>query len=90
MSDFDDFMNSQELKDLIEKLNAKKKKYYWNDSIQSQDKNNNINFERRKFNPSVIIVNGTKRIGINKNRARLTSDDDFNQAHFQSYISELP
>jgi hypothetical protein len=60
MSDLDDFMDSQELKDLIEKLNAKKKKYYWNDSIQSQDKNNNINFERRKFNPSVIIVNGTE------------------------------
>jgi hypothetical protein len=79
MINLDDFMDSQEFKDLIEKLNAKKKKYYWNDSIQSQDKNNNINFERRKFNPSVIIVNGTKRIGINKNRARLTSNDKFNE-----------
>jgi len=78
MDKLHDFMESQEFKDFIEKLNKKKHKYYCNDSIQSQDKYNYINFERRKFSPSVI-VNGKKRIGINKTRGRFTSDMDFNE-----------
>lgn len=81
MNNFDDFMNSEEFQDLIKKLNAKKKKYYWNDSIQSQDKNNYINFERRKFNPSVVIINKTKRIGINKKRVNFTLDSNFNESN---------
>ena len=81
MNNFDDFMNSEEFIDLMKKLNAKKKKYYWNDSIQSQDKNSYINFERRKFNPSVVIINKTKRIGINKKRVNFTLDSKFNESN---------
>jgi hypothetical protein len=74
-----DFLDNETIKKIIIRHNSAKKRYYWNDSIQSQDKNNDINFERRKFNPSVVIKNKTKRIGINKNKARFTSDDDFNE-----------
>ena len=74
MSDFD----KQFLKNLKE-IKKKRRKYYWNDSIQSQDKDNMINLKRNKLNPSIIINNKIKRVGINKIRGKFTADDDFNQ-----------
>lgn len=79
MDDFDDY--SIEFLRVLKELRRKKRMYYWNDSIQSKDKSNMINCERKKFNPSVIIKNKIKRVGINKNRSRFTSDESFNETN---------
>lgn len=77
--DLDSFFNDEIFQQFLKKYNSRKKKYYWNNSIQSKDKNNNINYQRRKFNPSLVVKNSKKRIGINKLRSRFGSDCDFNE-----------
>lgn len=77
--DFDDY--SIEFLRVLKEVRRKKRRYYWNDSIQSKDKNNMINWERKRVNPSVIINNKIKRVGINKTRSRFTSDDVFNESN---------
>jgi len=79
MDDFDDY--SIEFLRVLKEIKKKKRKYYWNDSIQSKDKSNMINCERKKFNPSVIINNKVRRVGINKTRSKFTSDDVFNESN---------
>lgn len=71
-------MDDPNFRKMMKEISRKRKKYYWNNAIQSQDKANNINFERRKFNPSVIIQSN-KRIGINSRKALFSSDDCFNE-----------
>lgn len=74
-------INHDEFDNLLEKIYKQKrkdkKKFYWNDAIQSQDKDNGLNKERKNLNPTVIIKKN-KRIGINKKRASITYDDNFN------------
>lgn len=71
-------MDDPNFRKMMKEISRKRKKYYWNNAIQSQDKANNINLERRKFSPSVIIQSN-KRIGINSRKALLSSDDNFNE-----------
>jgi len=63
---------------ILREFKRKKRRYYYNDSIQSKDKDNMINLKRNKLNPTTVIIN-KKRIGINKTRGRLTADDNFNK-----------
>ena len=79
MDDFDDY--SIEFLRVLKEIKKKKRKYYWNDSIQSQDKDNMINCERKRFDPSIIINNKVRRVGINKTRSKFTSDDYFNESN---------
>lgn len=79
MDDFDFDDCSIEFLRVLKEVRRKKRRYYWNDSIQSKDKSNMINWERKRVNPSVIINNKIKRVGINKTRSRFTADDDFNE-----------
>ena len=76
----DELMDDPDFRRLMKEINRKSRKYYWNDAIQSQDKANSLNLERRKFNPSVTI-RSTKRIGINRRKALLSSNDNFNECN---------
>lgn len=78
MSNLDELIDSEEFKSFFKEITRKRKKYYWNDAIQPKDKANDLNLERRKFNPSVIIQSN-KRIGINKRKSKFSSNVFFNQ-----------
>ena len=67
------------LKEQQQKRKRKPRKFYWNRSIQSEDKDNGINAERRKFSPTILIISSEKRTGIQKKIVHFDDDADFNE-----------
>lgn len=70
---------SDELREIFGLKKRKKRQFYWNMSIQSTDKDNGINRERRKFSPTIFHITSEKRIGIQKKIVHFDDDADFNE-----------
>ena len=78
LAELEEFLSDDDWEMAALRLKRRRKKYYWNAGIQTRDKDNGINLERRKFNPTVIIQ-ADKRMGVRKKQHKFNDDMVFNE-----------